>query len=116
MIYRSRCADVLIHRISDAENQIGGGLIEEVIQVAEGELKLVETMAESKVYVLLPAALQPPEDIIYLPRRILTFNADGTSSKKSHRKVNGTILPEINTLQERRSLRINSTSRDICIP
>ena len=33
------------------ENQIGAGLIEEVIQVAEGELKLIETMLESKVYV-----------------------------------------------------------------
>ena len=43
--------DAFIHRISDAEQQIGGGLIEEVIQVAEGELKLVETMAESQVYV-----------------------------------------------------------------
>lgn len=31
------------------ENQLGGGLIEEVIQVAEGELKLVDVMAESKV-------------------------------------------------------------------
>ena len=31
------------------ESQIGGGLIEEVIQVAEGELRLVETMSESKV-------------------------------------------------------------------
>jgi hypothetical protein len=31
------------------ENKIGGGLIEEVIQVAEGELKLVDTMVESKV-------------------------------------------------------------------
>ncbi len=38
-------------RISDAETQIGAGLIEEVIQVAEGELKLVDTMIESKVYV-----------------------------------------------------------------
>ncbi|KAF6224758.1 hypothetical protein HO133_009952 [Letharia lupina] len=37
-------------QISEAENQIGGGLIEEVIQVAEGELKLVDTMAESKVW------------------------------------------------------------------
>ena len=43
--------DTFIHRISDAEQQIGGGLIEEVIQVAEGELKLVETMAEYQVYV-----------------------------------------------------------------
>ena len=38
-------------RIDDAETQIGGGLIEEVIQVAEGELKLVDTMLENKVYV-----------------------------------------------------------------
>ena len=43
--------DAFIHRINDAEQQIGGGLIEEVIQVAEGELKLVETMAEYQVYV-----------------------------------------------------------------
>jgi NADH dehydrogenase (ubiquinone) 1 alpha subcomplex subunit 5 len=38
-------------RISDAENQIGAGLIEEVIQVAEGELKLLDTMIDAKVYV-----------------------------------------------------------------
>lgn len=31
------------------ENKIGAGLIEEVIQVAEGELKLVDVMSESKV-------------------------------------------------------------------
>lgn len=31
------------------ENIIGSGLIEEVIQVAEGELKLVDVMTESKV-------------------------------------------------------------------
>ena len=36
-------------RINDVETQIGGGLIEEVIEVAEGELKLVSTMSESKV-------------------------------------------------------------------
>ena len=33
------------------ETQIGGGLIEEVIEVAEGELKLVNTMSESQMYV-----------------------------------------------------------------
>ena len=44
-------ADGLVRRISDAENQIGGGLIEEVVQVAEGELKLVDVMAKSEVYV-----------------------------------------------------------------
>ncbi|KAI9821308.1 MAG: hypothetical protein M1827_004044 [Pycnora praestabilis] len=37
-------------QISDMETQIAAGLIEEVIQVAEGELKLVETMAEARVW------------------------------------------------------------------
>ena len=32
------------------ENRIGAGLIEEVIQVAEGENKLVDTMIENKVW------------------------------------------------------------------
>ncbi len=31
------------------ENKIGAGLIEEVIQVAEGELRIVGTMIEAKV-------------------------------------------------------------------
>ena len=31
------------------ENKIGAGLIEEVIQVAEGELKLAEVMLQAKV-------------------------------------------------------------------
>jgi NADH dehydrogenase (ubiquinone) 1 alpha subcomplex subunit 5 len=35
-------------RIDDIENKIGAGLIEEVLQVAEGELVLVSEMAESK--------------------------------------------------------------------
>lgn len=38
-----------LHRISDIEKKIGYGLIEEVIQVAEGELKLVDEMYRSKV-------------------------------------------------------------------
>ena len=50
-IYLLEYADGLVRRISDAENHIGGGLIEEVIQVAEGELKLVDVMAESQAYV-----------------------------------------------------------------
>jgi NADH dehydrogenase (ubiquinone) 1 alpha subcomplex subunit 5 len=33
------------------ENKLGAGLIEEVIQVAEGELKLADIMLKSKVYV-----------------------------------------------------------------
>ena len=45
------CLTRLVRRISKVETQIGAGLIEEVIQVAEGELKLVDTMMEHKVYV-----------------------------------------------------------------
>lgn len=36
-------------RINDIENQIGAGLIEEVIMVAEGELTLVDQMIASRV-------------------------------------------------------------------
>lgn len=36
-------------RIEELENKIGAGLIEEVIQVAEGEMALVDTMVEAKV-------------------------------------------------------------------
>lgn len=109
-------ADVLFPRISDAENQVGGGLIEEVIQVAEGELKLVEAMAESKVYVQCPVANQPTENSIFESRRILTLRTDGTSLKRSRRRANGTTSLEINTLQARRSLRINRTIREPSIP
>lgn len=37
------------HRIEEIENKIGAGLIEEVVQVAESELKLVDVMKEAKV-------------------------------------------------------------------
>ncbi|KAL2368363.1 hypothetical protein RJ035_002649 [Blastomyces gilchristii] len=37
-------------QISEIENQIGAGLIEEVIEVAEGELKLVDDMIKFKVW------------------------------------------------------------------
>jgi NADH dehydrogenase (ubiquinone) 1 alpha subcomplex subunit 5 len=36
-------------RIDEIEKKIGAGLIEEVLQVAEGELMLASEMAESKV-------------------------------------------------------------------
>ena len=35
--------------ISELENRLGAGLIEEVIEVAEGEHKLVDAMVEAKV-------------------------------------------------------------------
>lgn len=37
------------YRIGELENKIGAGLIEEVIQVAEGELHLTDSMIQSKV-------------------------------------------------------------------
>jgi len=37
-------------QIAGVEKEIGAGLIEEVIQVAEGELKLVDEMAKSQVW------------------------------------------------------------------
>lgn len=44
-----RSALTIDDRVSELENQIGAGLIEEVIQVAEGELTLIETMEQAKV-------------------------------------------------------------------
>ncbi|KAF2275600.1 NADH-ubiquinone oxidoreductase 29.9 kd subunit precursor [Westerdykella ornata] len=46
-------------QISEVESQIGAGLIEEVIQVAEGEHKLVDVMIENKVWEALEE--QAPE-------------------------------------------------------
>ena len=40
---------ISLYRIEELENKIGAGLIEEVVQVAENELKLVEVMKENKV-------------------------------------------------------------------
>ncbi|KAL2260615.1 hypothetical protein VTK26DRAFT_5318 [Humicola hyalothermophila] len=37
-------------QVAELENKIGAGLIEEVIEVAEGELKLVDTMLKAKVW------------------------------------------------------------------
>ncbi|KAJ9194928.1 hypothetical protein DTO164E3_7132 [Paecilomyces variotii] len=37
-------------QVSEIEKKIGAGLIEEVIQVAEGELKLVDELAKAKVW------------------------------------------------------------------
>lgn len=43
------------------ENRIGAGLIEEVIEVAEGEFKLIGTLAESKVLVFPTSVLWASE-------------------------------------------------------
>jgi len=39
----------LWNRIEEIENKIGAGLIEEVIQVAEGENQLVDVMIQDRV-------------------------------------------------------------------
>ncbi|KAK4145896.1 ETC complex I subunit conserved region-domain-containing protein [Dichotomopilus funicola] len=55
-------------QISDLETKIGAGLIEEVIQVAEGELKLVDRMIEAKVWE--PLEEQPAEgQWVYFERK-----------------------------------------------
>jgi len=43
------CNTNLCRSINDLESKLGAGLIEEVIQVAEGEHKLVDEMIKSKV-------------------------------------------------------------------
>jgi len=39
-----------LEQVEEIENKIGAGLIEEVVQVAEGELKLVDVMAKARVW------------------------------------------------------------------
>jgi len=46
-------------QISEIENQIGAGLIEEVIQVAQGELQLIDEMLKSKVWEELEEKAKP---------------------------------------------------------
>ncbi|KAL8677979.1 MAG: hypothetical protein Q9186_005645 [Xanthomendoza sp. 1 TL-2023] len=46
-------------QVAEIEDQIGAGLIEEIIQVAEGENALVDTMLESKSWEELSE--KPPE-------------------------------------------------------
>ncbi|KAI0193835.1 ETC complex I subunit conserved region-domain-containing protein [Astrocystis sublimbata] len=45
-------------QVEEVENKIGAGLIEEVVQMAESELKLIDVMYESKVWESLEE--QPP--------------------------------------------------------
>lgn len=92
IVLRCEAADWLAFRISDAESQIGGGLIEEVIEVAEGELKLVNTMFEARVYVSKGLKRS-------ISASTLTMDTGGRSSKKSHNQANGTTLRGTNILR-----------------
>jgi len=48
-----------VEQVNEIESKIGAGLLEEVIQVAEGEKTLVETMLENKVWEDLEEKPQP---------------------------------------------------------
>lgn len=87
-------------RVSDAETQLGSGLIEEVIDVAEGELKLVDTMLESRVCVLNTNA-RPARDAM------LIVNTVGKSSRRSPSQANGITSLGTHIHQGRKSRRTN---------
>lgn len=79
------------HRVEEVENKIGAGLIEEVIKVAESELKLIDIMYKSKAYVYSRSHVYSLHDanIIYLAGRTWRRSlrrASGTTSS-----ANGTI-------------------------
>ena len=82
------------------ETQIGGGLIEEVIEVAEGELKLVNIMSQSQVYVSPHPAESVARDACV---RMLTRTA-GRTLRRSLRPVNGIIFQGISTLSPHKDL------------
>jgi len=68
-------------RINSLEQKFAAGLIEEVLQVAEGELELVDEMLRNQVYV----------HVFHFPAaQLLTF-PDGSLSKRRHQKANGPI-------------------------
>lgn len=46
---------IYFDRVDEIEQKIGAGLIEEVVQVAEGELQLVDEMIKYQVYVPIRA-------------------------------------------------------------
>ncbi|KAK3688148.1 ETC complex I subunit conserved region-domain-containing protein [Podospora appendiculata] len=55
-------------QVEELENKIGAGLIEEVVEVAEGELRLVDTMLQAKVWETLEE--QPAEgQWVYFERK-----------------------------------------------
>nr|POE60974.1 nadh-ubiquinone oxidoreductase 29.9 kda subunit, mitochondrial [Quercus suber] len=76
-------------QINDIEARIGAGLIEEVIQVAEGERDLAEKLAQSKVSVLQQSLVDR--------QRTLTSCADGRILRRSQHLVNGSMLSETRT-------------------
>ena len=96
---------MVTRRISDVENQIGAGLIEEVIQVAEGEMKLVDTMIESKVYV--SCRIDRGRAYSFRTSRALTLNTGGRSSKRNRNPANGTTLQGTSIPQGLKSRRTN---------
>ena len=81
--------------ISELENRLGGGLIEEVIQVAEGEHKLVDEMIKHKVYVTTPGRCS----FEYL----LTKSTVGSHSKSRRQRASGSSSNADSAVTPRRS-------------
>lgn len=52
----------MCRRVEDIETKIGAGLLEEIIQVAQGENLLATVMVENKVYVLVLFSLRSHAD------------------------------------------------------
>jgi NADH dehydrogenase (ubiquinone) 1 alpha subcomplex subunit 5 len=42
---------LIVRRVAEIESKIGAGLLEEIVQVAQGENLLASVMVENKVYV-----------------------------------------------------------------
>ena len=94
-------------RISDMEVKIGAGLIEEVIAVAEGELKLLDIMRESRAYV--PFSLRQSHSS---PLGRTDLFAGGRNWRRKRPLANGNILGEILIRRELRLLPANEISLD----
>jgi len=69
-------------QIAEIEDKIAAGLIEEVIQVAEGELQLVDEMAESKVWEALEEKA-PAGQWTYFDRGAHTGTPGGSPGPKT---------------------------------
>jgi NADH dehydrogenase (ubiquinone) 1 alpha subcomplex subunit 5 len=88
-------------QIGEIEQEIRAGLIEEVIQVAEGERMLVDTLLEHEVYVflLVPSQCRVTGNSV---EDVLTVITDGKTSRRSRQRANGRTTSATHMLAARR--------------
>ena len=97
-----------LYRIAEIEDKIGAGLIEEVLQVAEGELGLVDEMIASRMY----ASSTPQGYFIWYANG----DTDGSHWKKRPLQASGLTLREAPTRAlHRASWPIRSMILYICL-